>query len=135
MAQLIIDLTQAVVQPALYPSVVNATGTGSAIDMEQGEVALNAVVNVGACTGSGGAAVQIEECSTTNGTYTAISGLVFGASAITTNTQTAGVGLRTQRYVRYNVTALTATSFVGGITLVSQARMAQTPGYSRYPSS
>ncbi len=141
MAALFIDLVnQTLNNNNIVPKTWTVTTQGSAADYSNAEVSMNALIQVGAFSAAVNTSiyVQIEECATTNGTYTAIPGM---AAAVTTTNQLIPLrGLRTQQYVRANLVTATGTtpSVSLGVTLISQLKYSGSNtggGASRAPST
>lgn len=143
---MLIDLVN---QVECYNSIVSAAYTvttqGTAIDMKNCHVSLGAVITPGARSAQTTTfAVQIEECATTNGTFTLIPGMV---TAITTSGVDGAAaivlrGLRTHRYVRATAVTVVGTtpSLVFGTTIISQKKISgsgagATSGADRSPST
>jgi len=124
----------------LAAQVLTQSVQGAAIDMHNVVGPVGAHVNFGTPgAGQTSCTVQIEECATTNGTYTAISGMI----TTLTGTQSSLVtlrGLGTQRYVRANAITVTGTtpSLPCAVNIIAQQQMAPASskgGADKYPSS
>src|SRR6185437_13509857 len=117
---------------------------GSAFDHSNGTFSIGAIINFGTPgTGQTSATVQIEECATTNGTFTAISD-GKGGTMVTTLTGTVAKqvvlrGLRSLQYVRANAITVAGTtpSLPIGVEIVEQARYVNQAksGFDNYPST
>lgn len=114
----------------LLPSAVRTTtggGTGSAVDVSgyanNGVSEFYAILDIGAITGTQGTLdVTIEQCATTNGTFSTIA--TYTQATNTTGNQTKHVAI-TQRYVRaVGTTGGTSPSYNYGVYLVGQVRQA-----------
>lgn len=97
------------------------------------------IVNVGAVSvGLTAMNVQLEECSTTNGTYTVISNTVVTITTTGTTVPLVVKGIRQQPYVRANVVTATGTTINAYlcVDILEQLKFTGTGGgYSRSPSS
>jgi hypothetical protein len=143
MAELIDLVNEVQVSQGLAPQVLAATAQGSALDFENGIISTQAILKVGAVGANSTALnVQIEECATTNGTFTLIPGMAFPQVTTTGGNPLVVRGLRTQRYVRANAITITGTtpSFAADVTILAQKKYsygasANAGGYDRSPSS
>lgn len=145
--QLLTDLSEMVGGASFVPQTVTQTGAGTVVDMGLtgvGEISLNAILEVGAFgTNTTSITVQVEECATTNGTFTAVNNANGGTmvfSAVTTSNQRQVITGQNQfRYVRANVTGLAATtsSVAISVEILAMPRTSggSTTGYSRSPSA
>jgi|HubBroStandDraft_4_1064222.scaffolds.fasta_scaffold00029_45 hypothetical protein len=147
--------------PNLLPgAALTGTAQGTAADLSNCEVDTAAIIVAGAYANQSTFAVQLEECSTTNGTFTVIPGATVQLSTLSSNGVTTGAtttfatnsivtfsttnqqamirALRTQRYARLNVITNTGTTVAMYVTgeIISQLKISGDPkGYSRSPST
>jgi hypothetical protein len=113
------DIPNTMVSGAGFGSqALTSTGTGSAVDFRGCDPETTAVLNIGTATGTTPTlTLTLQECDTSNGTYTAITD--FAPAAMTA----AGIQVtrslqRTKRYVQPVATiAGTSPSFTFGLTL------------------
>jgi len=131
-------------QNSIPPNIYSATTQGTALDFSNGEASTNMVVDATISTTANVTSfvVQLEECATTNGTFTAITSgsITITATTATTNLHQAVRCLRTLQYVRANMATFAATTTTNGIILTADiyAQKRQQPatgGYSLSPSS
>lgn len=142
---LIIDLNNsAVTAQGLAPQVLSTTVQGASVDMSNGEIDTNMILEVGALTIANITQlnVQAEESADGSTNWTLIPGMVLTVTATTApaNTHQVVRGLRTQQYVRANAKTLSATTTTGAfpvsVTFVSQKRIAPASGgFDRYPGT
>ena len=126
MSQLIVDLVNngSAVQTLMYPIALTQSGTNAAVDASNFDVSVNAILSIGSFNGTN-LNVQVEGCSTSNGTFAAVTGMVFtgqtvnGASTQLIVRGQPGPGVR---YLRANVTTFTGTSIVASVVCVSQGK-------------
>jgi hypothetical protein len=139
-ASIVVDLSQCIQGTSIQPTTAGITTatTGTAIDMSMAENLTNAVVIIGAVTGTSPSLTgQLEECATTNGTFTVIAGNTT-FSVTTSNQYISLIGNRVLRYARLNMTTTAGTSpvFVTAGIIIEQAKMSDTTaGYSRLPNT
>ncbi len=138
--QILTDLTEMIVGQSFPPAEVTAVGAGSLVDLGStgvGDISVGGIVNVGAFSaGTTSMVVRLTECSTTDGSYTAIAGAVTTVTA-------SGIhkikGQHTYRYIKAEVQTLAATtsSVFLGVAILSFPRTSggSTAGYSRSPSA
>lgn len=112
---------------------------GTAFDHSNGTFSIGAVVNFGTPgAGQTSCTVQIEECATTNGTFTAISGMVTTLTG-TVAKQVVLRGLRNLQYVRANAITVTGTtpSLPCAVSIIEQQRYIPSDkgGSDNYPST
>lgn len=127
----------AIAKTLLMPQAVTQTTTTTHVDMGAGiggQGGLTMLLNIGAVSGTGGPAcdIKLQECATTDGTYTDITGATFaqlttGSSGVTTGANAASVKTvfnRGQRYVRavLTVAGTTNPSFTLGLSLIEMKR-------------
>ena len=128
------------VDQGLASQTLTQSVQGSAIDYGNVVGPVGAIVNFGTPgAGQTSCTVQIEECATTNGTFTQISGMVTTLTG-TVAKQVVLRGLGTQRYVRANAITVAGTtpSLPCGVSLVSQQQSAPPSskgGSDNYPNS
>jgi hypothetical protein len=145
---MLVDLVNEVLcAQALPPQILTATAQGSAIDMSDCLAGTGAIIDVGAITAANvtSLVVQIEECATTNGTFTAIPGMVATITATTTpgNLHQVVRGLRTQQFARANAATFAATTTTGAfpvnVEIVAQKKYVgiagQLGGFDNYPGT
>lgn len=105
----IIDLQTAAVVGSLYNAGGQTNGNGSAVDLNNGDLSTNLVLNAGT-VGSDGVTVKAQE-SDDQTTWTDISGASF---TLNSGGGSAGVQvkrvLRSKRYVRGSTSGVTATT-------------------------
>ena len=128
----------------IYPQTVTASVQGGAQDMSQTELSTNAVINASVQTLANltAATVQLEECATTNGTFTLIPGTqvsITGTNAAANLLQVVR-GLRTLRYARVNAITFAAGTVTGALALGATIHglkkiSPNVSGSSNYPSS
>jgi hypothetical protein len=113
---------QALLGASVYPSTVNDTNNGSAIDMQDADGRCFAVQAVGSVTGTGPSlAGKIQE-SADNSTWTDVSGATFTAVTASNNLQTIAFD-RTKRYLRHSRTvAGTSPTFGLGVLIGEQKK-------------
>lgn len=152
MAQILTDINGILGSASIIQGALTVTNQGSSIDMANGNVSDNAIVEYGtplaAVTSMG---VQIEEWSGTtvagqfsgNGatTWTAIPGMV-GATVTTGPVRQLLTGLRTQRWVRANANIFSVATNANVPVFVeileqpkSEGGSTFGTGYSNWPSS
>ena len=138
--QLLSDISELVGGAGLAPVAVTQSVQGSSMSFGNGEVATQAIIEVGVVSaGLTGITVQIEE--STNGTtgWTAIPNMV--SSTITTGpSRQTLLGLRTQGYVRANVitasgTTVSALMSIEILAMPKASGGSGATGFSRSPSS
>jgi hypothetical protein len=159
MAQILTDISECIpgnytnmgftgtTQMTLFPGAVTTTGGGNYLDMSEFHVATQAILMVGAFGSNTTSGVcQIEECATTNGTYTVIPSVGGEGSnntqmifpTITASNQILPLtGLRTYQYVRENWTTCAGTtpSITACVLLLGMPKSGQGhTGVSNYPS-
>lgn len=144
MAGEVINLSnQALTANNIVPNIYTGTTQGTFVDMSSAKILTQALILMGTFTANTtSVSVQLEECSTTNGTFTKIPDLDASAKAICTitasNTFAYIQGLRTSQYCRLNaltVTGTTASVYMAG-ALIEQLEFTGTGGgYTRSPSS
>ncbi len=124
---------------SIVPQVITGVVTGTALDRNNGEAACNAVIDVGALSGGGNTTnftVVIEESATSTGVFTTIPGMTVTLSA--GNQQKTLQGLRTYRWARARVSAITGNSpsVALSVDIIEQAKIApQSGGYDISPAS
>lgn len=110
---------QALVYTLFTPQALTQTTTSSVVDMSTGagSSSTTGLMTVGAVSGTGGPGITVkfQECDTTNGTFTDITGAAF--SQVTTSGVTTGVApllftvfTRTKRYLQSVATVVGTTS-------------------------
>ena len=140
MSQNLVDLVNGAQNSLGLASQAYTVSTqGDPVDFKNCENSLNAVLNAGTFgANSTGATVKIQECATTNGTFTDITGMAFTAITTTVSAVQAVRGIRSMRYVRVNAITVSGTtaSINFGVTIHSQLRYSGTGGgYDRSPST
>lgn len=137
---MLIDLiNETQVSTGIAPQTLTQSVQGSAIDMQNVVGPVGAVVDFGTPgAGQTSCTVQIEECATTNGTYTAISGMITTLTG-TVAKQVVLRGLGTQRYVRANAITVAGTtpSLPFSCDIIAQQKLAPPStkgGYDSYPA-
>jgi hypothetical protein len=147
----LIDLINEVLGTQLLGLTVTTSGVsgGTYADYSDANDALGAYVAVASTTIPQTTAItsfnlQIQECSTTNGTYTLIPGMSCTVTSTTAVTNLLQVmrGLRTSQYIQCSVVTATGgtISLPFAVIAVGQKKFMQGVGvtgggYSRYPSS
>jgi hypothetical protein len=141
LADMVNDMVNAL---AINNAILAASTQGGAIELSQGELSLNMVVNVSVPTLANvtSLVVQAEECATTNGTFTLIPNtqVTVTASSASANLQQVVRGLRTLRYARANAITFAAITATGAFSLTATFHELKkiSPGKSgadNYPSS
>lgn len=127
----------AIAKTLLMPQAVTQTTTTTHVDMGAGiggQGGMTMLLNIGAVSGTGGPScdIKLQECATTDGTYTDISGATFaqlttGSSGVTTGNNNASIKTifnRGQRYVRavLTIAGTTSPSFTLGLSLLEMKR-------------
>ena len=113
---------------SIVPAALTTTTSGAAVDLMDGVGNMGfGVMQVGAVSGTQGTLdVKIQECATTNGTWTDVTGATFTqvtTSGTTTSTPALASFKHTKRYVRaYATFAGTFTSMLAGVNLFAQRR-------------
>lgn len=135
---MLIDLVNEVVGGAsFFPEALTAPAAGTALDLSNGEVSTQAILDVGTVSGTTPTLnVQIEE-SDDQATWTAIPNMTF-AQVTAASTRQVVRGLRTKRYARANATAVggTTPSFTLAVEILAQKKYVGVGGgYDRSPSS
>jgi len=135
---MLIDLLNEVTGGAsFFPGAITAAGPGTVLDMSNGEVSTQAILDVGTVSGTTPTLnVQIEE-SDDQITWTAIPNMVFNQVTVA-NTRQVLRGLRTKRYARANATAVggTSPSFTVGVEILAQKQYVGVGGgFDRSPST
>lgn len=120
------NLQSLIIRTPLSVSQVAATTTGSATDISPsaaiGKRASKIVVVVSGVSGTSPVfPLSLAECDTTNGTYTAVSGLTI--ADITTNGVTEYHAMIAKRYVIATVGAVTGTSPKANISVLVQTQL------------
>lgn len=133
----IVDLVNGAAGGASFPpQAVTATGTGSAVDLGNGVNSTNAILEVGAVTGTTPTLdVKLQE-SDDNATWTDISGGAF--TQITAATQRQAIRVqRSKRYCRGQATVGgTTPSFTLCLEILAQKKYTGAGGgYDRSPST
>lgn len=128
---MIIDLVNDALSAAsLRPQAITTETTGVAIDFGNGTGATNAILDVGAVSGTTPSmTVQIEESDDGSTNWTAIDGMVF--TAVTTANQHQVVrGLRSKQFVRANASDVSGTtpSFQTCVQIIAQKHQVQGAG-------
>jgi len=144
MSSLLIDLKDGcVVGSLLVPKTVTTSGdaAGSAVDMAGGTVWGNAVLSIGAVSGTSPTLDAKLQSNTTSsgGTWTDITGAAFAQKTTSNQQETINFALPAgQKYVRMTgTTGGTSPSFAAHCLLAAQKKyVAETnAGYSRSPST
>lgn len=143
MAGELIDLVNDVLTVnALGPVIVTGTTQLPFTGMDFSSAAdcpIAAIINVGAVSvGLTTMNVQLEECATTNGTYTAITGTIVTITTTGTTVPQVVKGMRQLRYVRANVVTATGATINAYmcVDVLQQLKFTGTGGgYSRSPST
>lgn len=122
---------QAVAYQIFKPQALTTTTTSTYVDMgTAGGFGTTLALNLGAVSGTGGPTldVKLQECATTNGTYTDITGATIAQQ---TTSKADGdallmstVFVRQYRYVKAVATVggTTSPSFTAGVTVIEQKR-------------
>lgn len=140
MSTLLVDLKNEVQSGAsFYAGTTNATGAGTHVDLENGHVATNAVLNVGVFSGTT-VNVKMQESNVTTATSTDWTDITGGAfTAFTGTTREILVFQRSKRYVRANVGTFSGTSITFAVEVFAQRKVAPYgstyAGYDRSPST
>ncbi len=143
MSQFISDLSEARIGVGLVPQVLAATAQGTALDGTNFEVSTQMVVEGGAFgANSTSAVIVLEECATTNGTFTQVQAAPGSATSftLTTSNQSSVLrGIRTLQYVRGNALTVAGTTPAIAVEasiygMPKSSGGATSTGYSRSPS-
>lgn len=105
---------------AVPPAVINATGTGGAVDLD-GTLACAAVAITGAISGTPSFAVTLTECDTSGGSYTAIPTQISMTLAAANDCQIVNFK-RSKRYVKATYTLTGTSSLAFGIMVLGIRR-------------
>jgi hypothetical protein len=140
MASTIIDLQYgAVVQP-LYSPGSQTNGSGSGVDLNNGDLSTNLILSAGTVTGDATVKAQESDDQTTWNDITGASFSLTGGGVSSNSVQVKRV-LRSKRYIRGNVSGVTAAVNLA-LTVVEQAKFVYDPsasqgntGVDRSPSS
>ena len=117
----------AIVAPSFIPSALTTTTNGAAVDLLDSNANMaSALLDVGAVSGTQGTLdCKIQECATTNGTWTDITSARFTQVTTSGVAGTSGQQIisfqRQKRYVRaYATMAGTFTNFLFGVAIFAQ---------------
>jgi hypothetical protein len=137
-AQFFTDLTNASGGAGIRPQSLAATFQGASIDMQNGEVATNMIVELGAFSPGSSISLQIqaEEWNGQAGsTWTAIPNMILSVTG--SNQRQVLLGLRTYRYLRANAVTVggTTAAYNVAVEFLAQPKSeSQSGGYSRSPN-
>lgn len=134
---MLIDLVNEVVGgPSFFPGAITASGGGTGVDLANGEVSTQAVLMVGAVSGTTPTLdVKMQE-SDDNATWTDIAGATF--TEVTAADQEQRIRfLRSKRYCQaYATVGGTTPSFDVAVEILAQAKyVGQGGGYDRSPAA
>jgi|ERR1043165_5222452 hypothetical protein len=130
--QSIIDLVNnAAKGMSIAPQSVTTNLNGTALDLNNGINACNALIDVGAMTGTT-FDVILEESATSNGTFTTIT-----STTITSGSQQLAIrGQRNLQYARARVANANVTTVLLAVDIIEQSKYEpRSGGYDRSPSS
>lgn len=132
----VIDLENGAVVAGLLNAGVQTDGNGSAVDMNNGDLSTNIVINAGALAGDATHKVQESDDGSTNWTDITGSSVTLDGST-GDNTTTTQRLLRTKRYVRSVVSGVAASTAFSVVAIAQKKYTYETDnsGVDRSPSS